>query len=566
MGLNSVLRMGAQAIQVFSAGIHVAGQNVSNANNPDYIRERLNLSTGTSYRIGNLVYGTGATADGIKQQINIYLETRLHHAASDFSEADARSGILKTLELRINELGESDLSTAMNHFVGAIENATNQPESTTMRQAVVEQGNHLANHIGQLRTRVNELRVTQTVRIDQLVNEANRLIDTVADLNPKIVQLEASGLLQSDAGTLRSQRYAALNRLAEIVPIDIRERGNGEFDVSISGHPLIVGGTSQHLESFRESDREVQVSYVRLADSNFDISSMGGEIGGIIAGRDTDVGGFVDDLDTYASGLIFEFNKIHAAGEGLRGFESTTSEWRVDDTTTALNTAATGLGFSPEHGRFELKVTNTLTGITETSTIDIDLDGIGTDTTLESLNTALNAVTNVSSTITTTNRLQINSETGYEFRFSNDTSGALAALGINTFFSGSDSTDVAVNEAVASDHTLLALGQGGGPSDNSNAALMSRFHDQQLTSLKNETLVSFYETVVSNVAQTTASETTISEGLDGYKQSLLTQRQQFSGVSLDEEAVQLLEFQHAFQAAARLISTADELFTVLLNI
>jgi len=566
MGLNSVLRLGAQAVQVFSAGIHVAGQNVSNANNPDYIRERLNLSTGTAYRIGNLIYGTGATADGIKQQINLYLETRLHHASSDFSEADARAGILKTLELRINELGDSDLSTAMNDFVGAIENATNQPESATMRQAVIEQGTQLANHIDVLRTRVNELRVAQNVRLDQLVNEANRLIDTVAELNPKIVQLEASGLLQSDAGTLRSQRYAALNRLAEIVPIDIRERSNGEFDVSISGHPLIVGGTSQHLESVREPDRGVQVAYVRLADSNFNISSMGGEIGGIIEGRDTDVGGFVDDLDTYASSLIFEFNKIHASGEGLRGFESTTSEWRVDDTTTALNAAATGLGFSPEHGRFELKVTNTLTGITETSTIDIDLDGIGTDTTLESLNAALNAVTNVSSTITTTNRLQINSEPGYEFRFSNDTSGALAALGINTFFSGRDSSDIALNDNLANDHTLLALGQGGGPSDNSNAVVMSRFHDQQLTSLENETLVSFYETVVANVAQTTASETTVSEGLDGYKQSLLSQRQQYSGVSLDEEAVQLLEFQHAFQAAARLISTADELFTVLLNI
>ncbi|MEO1995262.1 MAG: flagellar basal body rod C-terminal domain-containing protein [Planctomycetaceae bacterium] len=410
-----------------------------------------------------------------------------------------------------------------------------------------------------------DLRTTQNARLDQLVNEANRLIDTVSDVNPKIVQLEASGLLQSDAGTLRSQRYAALNRLSEIVPIQIRERNNGEFDVSISGHPLIVGGTSQHLESVRKSDRGVQVAKIQLADSHYDISHMGGEIGGVTAGRDTDVGGFVDELDAYASSLIFEFNKIHSSGEGLRGFESVTSEWRVDDTSTALNAATTGLGFIPEHGRFELKVTNTLTGITKTSTIDIDLDGIGTETTLDSLNAALNAAGNVSSTITTTNRLQISSDSGYELRFSNDTSGVLAALGVNTFFSGHDSTDIGINDAVASDHNVLALGQGGGASDNRNAEIMSHFHDQQLTSLNNETLVSFYESVVANVAQSTASETTISEGLDGYKQSLLSQRQQFSGVSLDEEAIQLLEFQHAFQAAARLISTADELFTVLLN-
>jgi flagellar hook-associated protein 1 FlgK len=45
----------------------------------------------------------------------------------------------------------------------------------------------------------------------------------------------------------------------------------------------------------------------------------------------------------------------------------------------------------------------------------------------------------------------------------------------------------------------------------------------------------------------------------------MNQRSQFSGVSLDEEAIKILEFQHAFQAAARLISTIDELFTTLVT-
>ena len=55
----------------------------------------------------------------------------------------------------------------------------------------------------------------------------------------------------------------------------------------------------------------------------------------------------------------------------------------------------------------------------------------------------------------------------------------------------------------------------------------------------------------------------LATGAGGYQQSLLSQREQTSGVSLDEEAIQILQFQHAYQASAKFISTIDQLLTVL---
>lgn len=566
MTLNSVIRTAEHSLEIFTAGIQVAGQNVSNANTPGYIREELNLVAGDSYRKGDLIFGTGVRAEGIVQQIDKFLETRIHAANGDVSASAAREAIYKQLEAEIRELGDSDLSTSLSNFLAAIHDVVNQPESAPLRQLMLQQGQQFAGDVANLRYRLDNLRARQTVAIDSLVKEANTLIQKIHNLNPQIVQLEAGGTIPSDAGALRSQRYDALNRLSQIIPIKFTERKDGSVEVFTNNDTLILGSMVQTLETIPAVDRGVQVQTVRLSKTHSLIlqNATGGELKGIVDGRDQILGGFVDELDRYAAAVIGEFNRIHSSGEGLIGFDSVTATNAVDNTTAALNAA--GLDFPPQHGSFQLKVTNKISGLTETTTINVDLDGIGSDTSLEDLRAALDAVDNVSATITPKGFLQIDAGSDYELTFSGDTSGVLASLGINTFFTGHDSTTIGINPAVAADHRLLATGQGGGPSDSRNVELLADFNRTPLASLDGLGLTEFYEETVSSVAQQSASETAVTDGLRTFQQSLLNQREQFSGVSLDEEAVKVLQFQHSFQAAARLISTVDELFTTLLQL
>lgn len=564
MGLNSALSVAGQSLEVFSAGMQVVGQNIANAATPGYIRDELQLVTNYPFQKGVLIFGSGVRAAGIEQQIDVFLEKRIHTATSDFQASSARSDIFLKLEAEIRELGSGDLSTSLNQFLASINEVVNQSESTPLRQIAIEQGSQFAGDVTSLRSRIDELRGALSTDIQALVVEANQLIDRIAQLNPQISKSEAAGLLASDAGALRIQRYNALTRLAEIVPIRFNEHDNGAVDVFIGSNTLILGGEKQHLEAFVGVDRGIQVTNVRLTDTKASIPGSGGLIRGIIDGRDQILGDFVDQLDTYASNLIFEFNRLHTAGKGLKGFESLTAFNRVDDQTVALNVA--GLDFTPTHGSFQLKITNQFTGITETTNISIDLDGIGTDTTLEDLRDAINAVANVNASITTTGRLQIDAATGFEFAFADDTSGALAALGINTFFTGSDSGNIAVNSVVANNHAFFAASRGGGPSDGSNAVRLAGFIDGPVDGLSGTSLNDFYDSLITTVAQGSAKESALTEGFGGFLESLNNQREQYSGVSLDEEAIILIEFQHAFQASARLISTIDELFNVLLNI
>jgi flagellar hook-associated protein 1 len=566
MGLNASLSMAKQSLEIFGTGIQVAGQNISNAGTPGYIREEMVLNPAAPYRQGALVLGTGVEISGVQQQIDLFLETRIHLANTEYSSISERNQIYKQLESEIRELSEGDLSSGLNDFLSTLNNVVNQPSSIPDREFVVNEAEKFATEIRSLRLRVNELRGVQSINVENLVKEANELIDTIVDLNPKISKLEASGLLQSDAGALRNQRYTALNRLSELVPVRYRERTDGAIDVFSGSDYLVMSGTSQKLTLKTDTDRGVVVHDVLLSQTNSNISRTGGELKGIIEGRDDILGSFVDQLDTYSSNLMFEINKIHASGQGTAGFEQLTSASNVLDPTVSLNTTQTGLPFQPKHGSFQIKVTNKTTGLTNTTTVNVDLDGIGADTTFNSLSADIGSVANLSSSISTDGLITISADSDYEFKFANDTSNALATIGINTLFTGADSSDIQINSVIKQNQQFLATGQGGGPSDGSNAMLMAAFAENPIEVMGNISLDDFYEKVISNVTQSSASEEALSEGALAFRESLLGQREQFSGVSIDEETINVLKFQRAYQAAARIVSTIDELFTILINI
>lgn len=565
MGLNGTLQTSGRSLEIFTAGIQVASQNIANANTPGYIREEIILETNAPFPQGQLIFGTGVDAQEIQQSLDFFLETRILDANGDISAASQRSNTFLQLEVLVGELGERDISTGLNEFLGAINNFINEPETPGLREQIIGEGVELADTIQSLSVEIDRLRGNATEQVDSLVNEANELIDEVSGLNKQILRLEAAGLLKSQAGGLRSQRLTAINRLSEIIPIEAIERETGVIDLSTGNNTLITTGITRHLQTVAEVDRGVQTNRIQIEETGLEISVSGGEIRGLIEGRDEILGGFADTLDQFTSSLIHEFNRIHASGEGTQGYESITGTYAVEDVTATLEEA--GLAFAPEHGSFQLKVIDQQTGQATTSTINIDLDGIGgNDTTLNDLQAALDAVDGVTASITTDGRLQLEADAGSELRFANDTSGVLAALGINTFFTGESADDIAVQNAITTNPALFAGGFSDDPADNRNAIALARFIENPIDALGDQDLDGFYNTVISNLAQSSASEAAIADGFGAFRDSLLSQKEQISGVSLDEETIKLIEFQQAYTAASRVITTVNELFNVLLSI
>jgi flagellar hook-associated protein 1 FlgK len=200
--------------------------------------------------------------------------------------------------------------------------------------------------------------------------------------------------------------------------------------------------------------------------------------------------------------------------------------------------------------------------------VDIDLDGIGPDTTLDDLAaTLLDPIDGITASVTADGRLIIESEsTDATFTFSEDSSNVLAALGINTFFSGRSALDISVNDLLEGSPQLVAAATQNVEGDGSNAGRVASLATATSATLGQMSLLDHYGTVVGAVAVAAQASVNAVAAADIIVDSLRAQRESISGVNLDEEAIQLMKFERAFQGAARYVSVVDELINELIGL
>ena len=222
------------------------------------------------------------------------------------------------------------------------------------------------------------------------------------------------------------------------------------------------------------------------------------------------------------------------------------------------------LDFAMTNGSFNFVVTNELSGSQQATNIEVDLDGIGTDTSLNDIVNAINTALPGSASIQPDGRLRIDSPTqDVRFHFSNDTSGFVAAMGLNTFFNGSDAESIEVNNALFTNPNLLSQGQSASEGDNTNVLAFATLRAEGVVS--GQSFEDFYHAMAGDLGSQSREMQNRTENQALIAQQMDNQRQRVSGVNVDEEAVKMLEYQRAYQASARFISVVDQVLESLFN-
>jgi flagellar hook-associated protein 1 len=564
MSLLGTLQIASNSLFASQVGLQVTGNNIANANTPGYVRQRPVFVPATTQQIGTLSLGLGVKVEGIVQQADRFLTARLRDASSDLASSESQEDAYVQLEAIVGELSETDLSSSLTRFFGAINDILNQPEDAAVRNLAVLEGTSLTDDIGRMNDRVRETRESLNNEISASAGDINRLLSEIADLNVNIVQTEGANTAGQAVG-LRDQRELALSELSKIVKVRAIEQPSGSVGVFAGGDFLVSDGEFRNVEAAYTVNRGLSVATINLTATDAPLTVEGGSLAGNYLARDEVLGGFIDNLDQLAATLAFEFNKVYSSGQGLTGLTDVQSEFAVSDSTVALDQA--GLAFTPVNGSFEVKVFNTKSGLTETTDIFVRLNGLNDDTTLADLASSLNAVDGITATVNAGRGLTISTDSpAVEFGFGNDTSDILASLGVNTFFSGTDSQTIGINDLVRSDPSKFAASEGGIGEDSKVALELATFGDRTLESRNGQSLFGQYEDIVAGVTQASSVTQAVTDGFRVFQQTLEGQNLGLTGVSIDEEAINMIAYQRSFQASARVAATINELLSVLINL
>ncbi|MFV1974358.1 MAG: flagellar hook-associated protein FlgK [Candidatus Scalindua sp.] len=145
-----------------------------------------------------------------------------------------------------------------------------------------------------------------------------------------------------------------------------------------------------------------------------------------------------------------------------------------------------------------------------------------------------------------------------------DTGNVLSSLGLNTFFSGNDASSIDVTQYIKDDVTRIAAASTSSPGDNTNVLRLIDL--QNIASTNNATFSDFLQTSVLQLGIETAERASEKNGFQLILTNLENRRQEISGVSIEEEMINTIRFQQAFQASAKYISVISELNQTLMRL
>jgi len=575
MGLvNGALQIGQGALLSYQSALQIIGNNIANGGTDGYVRQTplLTALRGVALPEG-LMPGGGVALTALQRNMDEAVESRLRAAIGDEKMNLAGRQALTQLEALYNELGDQGLSGLINDFFAAFQAVQNTPADLPTRGIAISAGQTLADQLHQTRSDLLGMYDQLNQQIQTLTGRANDLAGQVADLNREIVRSESGN--PGAAAALRDQRDGVLKKLAEVIDIHTIETPQGAVNVYVGNQPLVQLTESRGLTTAIRTGTYGSTVDIRFADTHESLAITTGQIVGLTTVRDVHLVGQIQQIDTLATALIEQVNRLHSQGQGLDILTDLTGSYTVGDPAAALNSNAAGLPFDPVNGTFKLTVgqvtKDPATGkdvMTDEQeyVIPVSLMGLGADMSLQDLVGYINAnVSDVTASVTADNRLRLQASSGYGFAFSEDTSGGLAALGVNVFFTGHNAGDIGVESNLATHPGRLAAGLSDAEGDGSNAGRIAALATMAVPGLGNMSIPGHWQASVAQLASSSAAAQYASEATHGVAQSLQAQRESVSGVNIDEEAVNLMRYQRSFQAAARYVSIVDELVNEMLS-
>lgn len=543
MGSNfgsKILNNAAGSMLAQQAVIATTANNIQNANTPGYARRTATLQTQMASGGGDsLSVGSGVVLSGISRTADQYVERLLREATRDKFGAETQDALLDRMQ-RLFSLSDDAVTvgSTLTAFNTALTSLAADPSSIERRSTVIERGSDLVNAIRSTFNALANLQEEANARVATEVQSINSLTAQIADLNMRISGREAAGGVAADE---RDNRDILVQQLAEKIGFTATEQSDGSITISLDkGFPLVQGTNARALQvtsspSFASGSVPASLSGGVLGYVVYDFDTGSGTShvdltqalqgkGGVL-GALLDMRGYADPSNTspfQANGSIVE---VAARVEGLARQLLTVANARYlgadEDGVTA--------GHQPSSGDLDGN-TPTTYGLFSFDFLGVkDVNGDGLPNDLDSL-----PITNFA------NLLTFNVTQPRKFAAARDSNPSSAA----TAFASGDNRNV--------------LG---------------------LTDLMNETLsfsagsYSFsgtfeqaYNETVTRVGGLKARAATNASVSAANLVSAQGRRDETSGVSIDEEYANLIKFQKAFEASARLIRVAQQLLDEIVGL
>lgn len=591
------LEIGKRAIFVNQTALNTVGHNMANASTTGYSKQVSNLTAATPYATPSLnsstsvgQLGTGVTISAVERMRDAYVDRQYRYENTSAGYWEATQQSLDKIEVIINEPSDSGLRSVIDQFWQAWQDLAANPENSSVRAVVAQRGEAMADTFQHMYKQLNDLKQDLNANVQIDVDQINTLGDQIKALNVQIAAIKSSGQSPND---LEDKRDVLIDQLSKLVNINITDGENNMVNIQIGGRALVQGAMFNQLDTEEDSDGMHMVVW---ADTRVRTDISGGEIMGYLDARgktslsqekepsqyDETVPNLINQLNSLAQSIITRTNQVHSQGYSLNnktGEPDNTDFFTMPTLTSADEyqywardmAVATAIIDDPNNIAAAAQRTWDASGNKSNfgdgnnalalAGLKQDMNNnllVFTDRIPLTANAAISfdivrsGLPNTTITITPAPPPDVYTTSAERAQAIQD---AISAAGLTGYtvtadgerlvFSSTDTSFSGINSL-----TVNAVSYG----DNSTLQMVSGATNDD-----------FWRAVAAEVGVKAEEAERNSENQDTLVNELDNKRQSVSGVSLDEEATDMIRYQHAFNAASRFITVVDEMLETIVE-
>ena len=617
----NALHIGYSGLNVAQQSIDTTSHNISNSESEGYTRQRVVSAASTPLTALPGQIGNGAEVTTIKRIFDNFVFDKYTAVSAEKEFSDFEKKTLEELSTYFPEVDGVGIKADLQEYYNMWQTFSDNPSNDSIKLALAKQTENLTAHITQTQERVLSLQSQINNELATNVKEVNTLAKELASINLSIDNAEMDGLYS--ANDLRDKRNNIERTLSKLIGSNVNQgqvesntqidsssnTRTGSYTLSVNGFNVVDGATYHPLkiDNTSNSNGLYEISYERqdgvLIPMAEEIS--GGKIGSILSlrgknistttGQATDgvIPTVISELDAFAKGLIESTNNLYA--------QSSTT--RMDSNTLDLS-ETTALASSPlniKEGSFNLVVydidgniaasremtidTLTTMGGTGTNSIKAQLEAEVDDNADGNANNDIDNFLNYNwATVNGNNSLELTMDSlseskGYTFAIEDNLSDATfasgtnfaGALGLHRFFDGDSARNITLNSTLKNNSSSMTAGRSSTVGDNRVALNMIQHQfenfDFQVGEKKySNTAYAMFDVIATDVGIATNIATTKNDTINTQFNSTELEYASVSKVNLDEEMTNLIKYQTAYGAAAKIITTIDQMMQTLLGI
>lgn len=536
------LETAKRGMMTHQLALSTTGHNVANASTEGYTRQRINFQTTTPWPAIGLnrpqipgQLGTGVEAGTVDRVRDFYLDAQFRNKVPSFGYWNNRATALARVEDIVNEPTDAGLNKVLDTFWESIQDVTTRPNDLSARKVMIERAKSVKETFNFMATQTETARQETKLEVDIYIQDINTVLKNLNTLNREIMELEVNGYKPND---LYDKRDVLVDQISEIIQIDVTRNPAPKHNPSAEG--------TYNIDFIRADGTKVNIlNGTTLEAATFGMNAMQTKEMKLLLDANGQLVPTEVDAYDYFTSLTITQNIPPAA-------QPTTTDVNLGE----LNQKGQLFGAIEAYGYVDTKpVANVVPNAG-------DIKGIYRD------------------------HLKKLDEMAYNFakefnaihKKGADLNGNVAANGdqIQDFFKDfadpKDEFGAAKAFAVAlTDPKDIAASSDGSEGNNDNAKLLVDFiKNGNVGVAANGNPTGYHikgeiEDIVSSLGAEAEDANRMKGNTLALTNSADNNRISVTGVSLDEEMVDLVRFQHAYNGSARMITVVDECLDKIIN-